>query len=692
MTLMINQPLKTALLTLVLSCTGLFTSVAATDQPAENGMLQVAYEKPGVAQSFVAGKEWFPLPAYEDRKAWDELLGKDARKLIKQGESLLDYEWKVIPATAYLAFERTGDRRAMENPEGANRGALIKLILAELAEGKGRFIDQIANGVWQASQQYSWVLSAHQSHQRSKRALPDMREHFIDLASGRYGSIVSIAYHFFHKEFDKLDPSISYAVEEAVKRNILDPYLDPNELWANWWLGLGRPNPALNNWTPWCNSDVMLSFLLMEKDQERLDQAIAQSVKSMDRFLNYIQKDGACEEGPGYWGAAAGKLYDWLQILYDASDGKFTVFGNDRIRRMGEFVSRAYIGNRYVVNFADASAVQDVPNELIWNYGHAAGSREMTDFALYCMADRKNNRFKTPVYQNNDAYRAVENLRFNPLIRQAVDSLNQQLESHSMEEVLQALRKDIPTATWYPETEMCFMRNSSQWYLGTKGGYNNESHNHNDIGTCVLYIRDIPVLVDAGVGTYTKQTFSKDRYTIWSMQCNWHNLPMINSVAQPFGGQYRAREAQCNLNRGTFSVELAGAYPAEAACRSWVRAYRLTMKGTPTLTITDTYALEQRTAPDIEHFLVKGEVFLPGDQIEGRTIAEGELLIRCPEGITVRMTYPRTLKASVDVQELTDPKLSKVWGPSLRRINLTSAPDAPVKGRYEFRLSEVTTK
>ena len=237
MTLMINQPLKTALLTLILSCAGFFTSLAATDQPTENDMLQVAYEKPGVAQSFVAGKEWFPLPAYEDRKAWDELLGKDARKLIKQGESLLDYEWKVIPATAYLAFERTGDRRAMENPEGANRGALIKLILAELAEGKGRFIDQIANGVWQASQQYSWVLSAHQSHQRSKRALPDMREHFIDLASGRYGSIVSIAYHFFHKEFDKLDPSISYAVEEAVKRNILDPYLDPNELWANWWLG-----------------------------------------------------------------------------------------------------------------------------------------------------------------------------------------------------------------------------------------------------------------------------------------------------------------------------------------------------------------------------------------------------------------------------------------------------------------------
>lgn len=684
--------MKNAILSLVLICTTLFSATAASDNQEAPGMLRAAYSQPGVAESFVAGKEWFPLPAYEDREAWAALLGNDAQHLIKQGEALLDFEWKVIPATAYLAFERTGDRRAMENPEGANRGALIKLTLAELAEGKGRFIDQLANGVWQASQQYSWVLSAHQGRQRSGRSLPDPREHFIDLASGRYGSIVTIAYHFFHKEFDKLDPSISLAVEEAIKRNILDPFLDKNEWRANWWLGLADRSAMLNNWTPWCNSDVMLCFLLMEKDQDRLNRAIDQSVESMDLFLNYIQKDGACEEGPGYWGAAAGKLYDWLQMMYDASGGTFSLFDNDRIRRMGEFVSRAYIGDRYVVNFADASALQDVPNELIWNYGHAVGSSEMTNFALFCQADRKNGRFKAPVYQTNDSYRAIENMRFNPLIRQAIDSLNQQLESLPMKEVLRGLRKDVPSATWYPETEMFFMRNDAEWFLGAKGGYNNESHNHNDVGTCVVYVRNIPVLVDAGVGTYTKQTFSKDRYTIWSMQCDWHNLPMINGIAQPFGGQYRAKDARCDLSRGMLSVDIAGAYPKTAACKSWVRTYRLTTKGSPSVSISDSFSLDKRLAPDIEHFLVKGEVILPGESFQGRTLTEGEVLILCDEGLTVKLTYPKSLKISVDVKPLEDPKLTKVWGSGLRRINLESKADAPVKGRYEFRLTEVTTK
>lgn len=335
--------MKTTLLSILLSVAALIRAAAGNDGL---NLLQAEYSKPGVAESFAAGKAWFPFPAYEDRAGWAALFGPDAGKVIRRGEQLLDYQWQHIPASAYLAFERTGDRQAMERPEGANRGAMIALILAELAEGKGRFIDQLANGVWLAAQQPSWVLSAHQGRQRSKRSLPDAREQLIDLASGRYGSIVSIAYHFFHREFDKLDPSISVATENAVRRNILDPYLDPGQRRANWWLGLASRGSMLNNWTPWCNSDVILCFLLMEKDQERLDRAVAQSVQSMDLFLNYIQKDGACEEGPAYWGAAAGKVYDYLQILYDASDGAFSLFGNERIRKMGEFVSRSYIGQR----------------------------------------------------------------------------------------------------------------------------------------------------------------------------------------------------------------------------------------------------------------------------------------------------------------------------------------------------------
>ena len=82
---------------------------------------------------------WVPYPAYTDRAAWDSLMGPNKQRLIAAGEKLLDYKWKLIPATAYLEYERSGNRKVMEAPYDANRQALNALMLAELAEGKGRF-------------------------------------------------------------------------------------------------------------------------------------------------------------------------------------------------------------------------------------------------------------------------------------------------------------------------------------------------------------------------------------------------------------------------------------------------------------------------------------------------------------------------------------------------------------------------
>lgn len=654
----------------------------------DKGLMESQYAWPEVAASFVAGADWFPLPAYTDRAGWDRLFGPDAEAVIRRGEKLLEHRWTHIPATAYLAFEREGDRTAMERIEGANRGAFIGLILAELAEGKGRFIDQLLDGAWFASEQTSWVLSAHQPSQRTKRALPDGREHIIDLAGGRFGAIMALAWHFFRAEFDKVDPSVSAAMERAVKRNILDPYLDEDEFRAHWWMGRGNKEGILNNWTPWCVSDVTLAFLLMEKDQERLDRALGYSMYAVDRFLDYIQKDGACEEGPGYWNAAAGKTFDLLQMLYDASGGAFDLTSEPRIRRYGEFITRSYIGNGWVVNFADGAAKASSPAGLIWNYGHQLRSRELEDFGLYSMADRRKGCFRAPGFVGNDAYRAVESVRFNADIHAAVDSLNARVAASSLDEVLAGLRAAVPATTWYPETELCYLRNASGWFLGAKGGYNNESHNHNDIGTCILFIRDTPVLVDAGVGTYTRETFGAGRYEIWSMQCDWHNLPMPGGVPQLFGAGFRARNVACDERKGTFSLDLTGAYPEMADLRSLTRSYRLAMKDTPSLAITDSYHLDRRHGPDIEHFLVQGEVILPGGTFQGRKVEEGSLVIVCADGLAVRMTYPRTLHASVEVRKLDDPRFSSVWGPSLRRISLTSAPDAPLKGTYTIRVAE----
>ena len=630
------------------------------------------------------GGEWFPYPDYGDREGWEELFGKDAARIVTQGEKYLDYEWKVIPATAYLEYERSGERKIMENPMEENRKALNTLILAELAEGRGRFIDQIADGLWMSCQMTSWVLSAHNPRQSSRRSLPDPREYIIDLVSAQYGATVSIAYHFFSDELEALDPSINYCIEAAVKERILDPFFDESVRASNWWMADDwKPGQIINNWNPWCNSNVLLCFLLMEQDQDRLDAAVGLSVVSTDRFLNFVKSDGACEEGPSYWGHAAGKLFDYLEILYDATGGKVSLFANEQVRNMGEYISRSYIGNSKVVNFADATATLTPDIYLTYRYGKSMGSKELKDFALYLLY--KDGRFRTPaVPLGNDTYRSLETAKVLSEMTSRVEELRGMAEIVPAEELLGSLRASVPQTVWYPETEFCYLRNGSGSFFAAKGGFNNESHNHNDVGTFILYHNNVPLFIDAGVGTYTKKTFSSERYTIWSMQSNWHSLPVINGVPQSFGSGFRSDDVSCSLKKGEFSLDISGAYPEEAGCGEWERTYRLSDR---MLTIRDRFILSERKASDVENFLVLGEVRLPGEKyVSGdgeKTVRFGKVII-ISDGIEVEMTYPETLVPAVEEKHLDDPRMTNVWGDTLRRISFISAPDAPLTGEYRF--------
>lgn len=664
------------------------------------GHMSVSFQKNRLTELYAQLKDqgvfpsdgsWFPYPAYKDREGWNAMMGEHVPYVIKAGEKYLDYKWQSVDATSYLAYERTGDRAVMEKPLSDNRIALNSLMMAELAEGKGRFIDQIINGTWHLAHMESWVLSAHLPRQHSGRALPDPDQQIIDLGSAPLGAEMAVAYHFFQETFDQIDPVISKVIYNAVEKQIFEPYLNVDNQASQWWLAYDlKPGFVINNWNPWCNADVMLACLLIDKNQERRQKAIRQSLKSVDKFLGYIKTDGACEEGPAYWGHAAGKLYDYLQIMYDATGGRLSLFNDPQIMSMGEYISRSYVGDQWVVNFADASARLSMTVPLIYNYGTAIGSNEMCDFAVYNLMDKKNGRFKKPVPTIwKDMFRVLESLKCIAPVTERVNQLNAEIAGGmSLDECARKLRKDVPAFTWYPETEFYYVKNASDWFFAAKGGHNNESHNHNDIGTFLLYKGSVPVFVDAGVGTYTKKTFSSERYTIWSMLSDWHNLPVINGKTQMNGGQYHSSDVYAGTKGRSkiFRLDISGAYRAGTDCNSWVREYNVSDK---LLTITDTYDLKKRNAPDVLNFLVQGKVLLPGDSTSrGYVVKPSEVVIE-NQGVAFRVAHPAGLVPSISVMELDDPRLSNVWGPSLRRVSFTGGETAPIKGKYVFKISEL---
>ena len=625
----------------------LLTMLYAPAQTPRN-LLQQKTAPGHLARILDTYKDWIRYPAYKDRSGWDNFTSPVKSQLIKEGEAYLNYNWRLITATQYLEYERSGSRTAMEEPAGANNKALSRLIIAELAEGKGRFTDQIINGVWAACDMPSWVASAHLPVQQSKRSLPDFREEIIDLGSSDMGSFFSWTWYFLHEEFDKVNPVIAARLKETIRQRILEPYLERTDYW--WQALQDKPGRLVNNWNPWCNFNVLTCFLLMEDDPARKATGVFKTMQSTDQFINYVKEDGACEEGPSYWGHAAGKLYDYLEILSRATGQQVRLFDHPMIRNMGEYIVRSYVGKGWVVNFADASAKGGGDAGLIYRYGKAVNSTDMQSFAAYLVQDKKGNQ---EITTNRDFFRTLENLSV-------------------VKEIL-AAKPALPAVaqSWYPQTEFCYIKNNNGLFLAMKGGFNNESHNHNDAGTFSLYANETPFFIDAGVGTYMRQTFGPERYTIWTMQSEYHNLPVINGKPQVFGAQYKASDTRFNAEKNQFSTDIALAYPKEAGVRTWVRNYELNGNN---LTIEDRFELTTTLVPNALHFLVWAAPIV---------VNEGMIRLE-KEGTRLNLSYDKNLfSIAVDTLPQTDKRLSNVWGEKIYRIRLT-AKKMQSKGLYRL--------
>jgi len=116
-----------------------------------------------------------------------------------------------------------------------------------------------------------------------------------------------------------------------------------------------------------------------------------------------------------------------------------------------------------------------------------------------------------------------------------------------------------------------------------------ESHNHNDVGHFIVFAGGKPLLVDAGVELYSRKTFSRERYDIWTMQSQYHNLPTVNGAMQQNGREFRAGDVTYHADeqKVCFSLDIAGAYPGTARLRKWRRSFTFTRNGP--VDVTDTY-------------------------------------------------------------------------------------------------------
>ena len=590
---------------------------------------------------------WHPYPKADEHAGW-EALPKGIRKAyVERGERLLDFEWPVLPASLFLDYARTGNRSRFQNQRNKRRHALADLVLAECVEGKGRFVDQIANGVWLTCEESYWGVPAHLRMQKAGKGLPDAAEPTVDLFAAETSSLLAWTHYLVGAQLDGVSPLIRPRIEMEIDWRILTPLLEREDFS---WMGFQNTGRRVNNWNPWINSNWLLSFLLVEKDADRQAQGVAKSLRCLDNFIEPYPRDGGCDEGPGYWGRAAASLFDCLEILESATGGKISEFGDPLLKNMGSFIYKLHVCDRYFVNFADASAVVSPVASIAFRYGKRVGDAEMAAFGAWLAQDQN-------VAQEGFG-----------------DSVARQLPAlFAATELLAAQgHQPLPRDAWFPDIEVMAGRSrtgsADGFFAAAKGGTNGESHNHNDIGNFVVFADGKPLLIDTGVEPYTAKNASPQRYEIWTMSSDYHNVPQVNGQAQAPGIEFAARDVSYTATDGDarFKLDIAGAYPPEAGLKTWVRT--MVLDRDKEVRIEDAYELSAGGEEIRLHLMTPCDVAIDKGVLklkeaplaDGRTSGAGQIHFDAS-----------VFEASVEAISLEGgERLHTVWGPRVMRIAL----------------------
>ncbi|MBN2290547.1 MAG: heparinase II/III family protein, partial [Candidatus Glassbacteria bacterium] len=539
------------------------------------------------------------------------------------------------------------------------RSRLRDLVLAECVEGRGRFLDEILNGVWAICEESSWAISAHVGHQKAGVGLPDTEDPQVALFSCETASLLAWTVYLVGGRLDEGSPLITSRLDREIKRRVLDPAIERDD-----WPWMGFEGGWVNNWNPWCNSNLLSPLLLLERQEARRAAGVHKILRSLDVFLGSYQADGGCDEGPGYWNVAGGALFDCLEVLRSATGGALDVYDQPLVQEIGRYIYRVHIHDRYYINFADASAKVGIADDLVFRYGKRIGDKNLMALGAWAARGR---------------------MAAGP---GASGSIGRQLPALAGLEELQAAPAAQPLVrdVWLQGIHVMAARSAGGaaegLYLAAKGGHNAESHNHNDVGNFIVYVDGRPAIIDAGVGTYTAKTFSPQRYEIWTMQSAYHNLPTVNGVMQQEGREFAARDVRYRSGSSfaELSLDIAGAYPPRAGVESWKRKIRLDRAGE--VRVEDDYKLTRSDGGLTLSLLTPCRVALEGP---GRIVLTEKA--EAVEAFSLRVYYPAgKLTAAVESITLDDARLESVWGGELNRILLSAPAGAPLRDKWTLKV------
>jgi hypothetical protein len=606
-----------------------------------------------------------PAPDVTDRSFWasGRVTGALAPTLAA-ADAERGTPWPQTLASQYARFFRDGDRTVYEGHVAARHARLTRATLAALLDPRAEHVDEVVDGILLLCEQSTWCWAAHDdTFERFGRVTPTVTEPYLDLGAGEVAAQLAWIDHLLGPALDERAPGVRWRVRRETQARVLRPFTEQRD-W--WWLGVDHP---IMNWSPWIQGNVLAANLALEEDPDRRRAVSALVAEGIGAYWASLPADGGVDEGYHYWWLGAARALEAQDLLGFAGIEPEPA-ALDRIRATVAFPHSMHLGGDWYVNVADGAArpLATWP----WNVVHAWALRVGDDAAVRHAASYRGlpgglfdefTSLPRAVRMLSDAAWAGAPIGASPLVGRAV----------------------------FPSTGVAVARTAPGSARGlavsVKGGHNDENHNHVDVGSVIVALDGVPFVVDAGKPTYRAGTFGPDRYDLWVVRGDWHNVPRIRGMEQAPGEEFSARDFDVSDGGQTWRarLDLAGAYPVDGL-EHWWREVALE-PGAEAVTVEDSWSFssggaqpsaggsastDRRALPDsltAWHWLLAGDVTLAPGRATVRFTPEGAE----PSARALALTWDaEAADAAVDVRELDDPELAAVWGKHLTRLRLTA--------------------
>ena len=479
-------------------------------------------------------------PSISDRAFWgkvSKLPGKSEliKKIFADADEAMTSPIPECRASLFMQFNRNGNRKNYEEQYFQRRSRLVALVMAEVLDDKGKYLDTCVDYIHAILCEHTWCLPGHCAH---KDPLPVLDREEIDLFSAETSNLLAQTLMLMEERLVKVSPDLVKRMKHLITERAILPVEQVLERY--WWTKL------TSNWNVWICSNLLWTANTMLKDDPARFTAYAEKlIKVTDLYYNHYSNDGGCIEGANYWMVSPVCYFLFQEALYRASNGRYNKFNDEKLRRMCEFiVYPSYTPNHNVI-FSDGSPKSTV------RYG-----------ALALMVERFPGTILSEILNTASNEKHTSNY----------GGLETILGLIGDKTAPAGKKRDYMQI--YPDLQQVFVRNG-KYFVAAKAGHNQEGdrHNHFDVGQFVFAINGKLHALDLGTNTYNKDTFNENRFKNDIVNSNGHNPLRFNGIGQKYGHKYAAKNFRCEGDAGNLviTMDLTDSYDEAAKLLSYTR-------------------------------------------------------------------------------------------------------------------------